>query len=125
MGRTVREPVLPMRKGAAVTDLLRALVDALAADREALERLRELLGVPDSDEPEPWIVVADAAAHIGCKPQRIYDLVHAGRIPCHRDGSRLLFRRSALDDWLLDSGRSADTVVRTKGGRATRERPRP
>jgi excisionase family DNA binding protein len=104
--------------------LLGALLDELAADPAALERLRELVGDQRAG-PEPWIGVADAAAHLACKRQRIYDLVHADRIPHHRDGSRLLFRRSELDEWLLDSGRPADTVGDTRRGRATRQRPRP
>jgi excisionase family DNA binding protein len=57
--------------------------------------------------PEPWIGVRDAADHLACKPQRIYDLVHrrdSTRIPHRRDGSRLLFRRSDLDAWLDRGG---------------------
>jgi excisionase family DNA binding protein len=46
---------------------------------------------------EPWIDVHGAAEHLACKRRRIYDLVEQGRIPHHRDGSRLLFRRSELD----------------------------
>ena len=74
-----------------------ALLEELAGDPAALERLRELV---DAGGPEPWIDVQAAADHIACKRQRIYDLVHADRIPHHRDGSRLLFRRSELDAWL-------------------------
>jgi excisionase family DNA binding protein len=83
-----------------VTDLLRALVDELARDDVALERLRDLIGDLRSGEPEPWVDVHGAAEHLACKRQRIYDLVHADRIPHHRDGSRLLFRRSELDAWI-------------------------
>src|SRR3954469_19710100 len=97
-----------------MTDLLQALVEALAADREALERLRELIGAPPAGEPALWIGVSEAAQHIACKPQRIYDLVHAGRIPHHRDGSRLLFRRSELDAWVSNGGRPADNVSERK-----------
>ena len=75
-----------------------ALLDELAADPDALDRLREL--VDAGGGPEPWIDVAAAAEHLACKRQRIYDLVHADRIPHHRDGTRLLFRRSELDAWL-------------------------
>jgi hypothetical protein len=67
---------------------------------------------PGKDErciTEPWIGVEDAAAHLGCKPQRIYDLVcrrATSGIPHRKEGSRLLFRRSELDRW-IDSGRAA------------------
>ena len=81
-----------------MSDLARVLLDELAGDPVALDRLRGLVGI--DDEPETWIDVKAAADHLACKPQRIYDLVHADRIPHHKDGSRLLFRRSELDEWL-------------------------
>jgi excisionase family DNA binding protein len=89
--------------------LVTALLEALSRDPGALEQLRELFA-PAAGEPEPWIGVPEAAAHVACKRQRIYNLVNEGRIPHHRDGSRLLFRRSELDDWVQRSGRPADTV---------------
>ncbi len=81
-----------------MSELARALLDDLAGDPVALERLRELAG--DDRRPEPWVGVQQAAEHLGCKPQRIYDLVHQRAIPHRRDGSRLLFRLSELDAWL-------------------------
>ena len=77
--------------------LARALLDEIAADPEALARLRELTG---GDAVEAWVGVEQAAEHLGCKRQRIYDLVHADRIPHRRDGTRLLFRLSELDESL-------------------------
>lgn len=78
--------------------LARALVDELAGDPEALGRLRELMAA--NNGPEAWVGVQRVAEHLGCKPQRIYDLVHQRAIPHHKDGSRLLFRLSELDAWL-------------------------
>jgi excisionase family DNA binding protein len=76
----------------------------LRMDDDAVDRLAALvaerLGAAERSTPEPWVGVADAAAHLGCKPQRIYDLVHARAIPHRKDGARLLFRRSELDEWL-------------------------
>jgi excisionase family DNA binding protein len=89
-----------MREDHDVSDpVARALLDAIAADPEAVERLRALVG-HQSAGPEPWIGVANAAAHLGCKRQRIYDLVHDRAIPHRKEGARLLFRLSALDEWL-------------------------
>jgi excisionase family DNA binding protein len=81
-----------------MSDLARALLDEIAADPEAIERLRRLLGARHDDGR--WIGVHEAAEHLSCRPQRIYDLVHQRRIPHERDGSRLLFRRPELDKWL-------------------------
>lgn len=55
-------------------------------------------------EAEPWLDVAGAAAHLACGKSRIYALVSAERIPVHRDGSRLLFRRTELDEWVRAGG---------------------
>ena len=54
-------------------------------------------------EPEPWIGVEEAARHLACPKSRLYALVSARRIPCQKDASRLLFRRTELDAW-LDAG---------------------
>jgi excisionase family DNA binding protein len=49
-------------------------------------------------ELEPFVGVAEAAAYLSCKPQRIYEQRH--RLPHYKDGRRLLFRRSELDAYL-------------------------
>ena len=78
---------------------------SLAVPEELIDtvarRVLELLHDHDlSVGLEPWIGVAEAAEHLHCKPQRIYALVHQGRLRPERDGSRLLFKRSELDAWL-------------------------
>jgi excisionase family DNA binding protein len=84
---------------AAVTiDLSRELIDAIA------ERVATLLAKRIELEPEPWIGVEQAAVHLACPKSRIYDLVSARRIPHERDGSRLLFRRADLDEWVSSGG---------------------
>ena len=69
----------------------------------------------EADRPEPWIGVAEAAEHLHCRAQRIYALVHQGRLSPRRDGSRLLFRRSELDQWLLRES-SLDRRLRRRDG---------
>jgi excisionase family DNA binding protein len=72
-------------------ELLGQLV-AEVVDR-ALEQASELLRL----ETEPYMNAKEAAAYLACRPQRIHELVHQGRLPRHKDGSRLLFRRTELD----------------------------
>lgn len=79
--------------GLAVPD---ELVEAVA--RRAAELAADMLA------PEPWLDVAAAGEHLACPPSRVYALVSAGRIPVHRDGSRLLFRRAELDRWVEAGG---------------------
>jgi excisionase family DNA binding protein len=52
----------------------------------------------------PWLDVGAAAKHLACPRSRIYALVSARRIPHHKDGSRLLFRREELDEWVRSGG---------------------
>ena len=78
--------------------LVIAVPDALVD--ELVERVGERLARPAA---EPWVGVEAVAAHLGCRRQRIYDLVSRrghGAIPFRKDGSRLLFRLSEIDAWL-------------------------
>jgi excisionase family DNA binding protein len=76
-------------------------IDALVeqvADRVA-ELLADRLPAPASS---PWLTAEEAADRLRCKPKRIYDLVREDKLPVHRDGARLLFRRDELDEYVLD-----------------------
>jgi excisionase family DNA binding protein len=78
------------------------LVEAIAA------RAAEIVAAQHTSAPEPWVDVHEAARHLGCKRQRIYDLVHRKdetRIPHRKEGGRLVFKRSVLDRWLEGRGR--------------------
>jgi hypothetical protein len=71
-----------------------------------VERVAERVTPPSASEP--WVGVADVARHLGCRPQRIYDLVSrraTSGIPHRKEGGRLLFRLSQIDVW-IESGRA-------------------
>ncbi len=55
-------------------------------------------------EPDGFLNVPGAAEFLACSKSRIYALVSAGRIPHHRDGSRLLFDRGELRDFVRNGG---------------------
>ena len=83
--------------------LVIAVPDALVD--ELVERVGERLARPAA---EPWVGVEAVAAHLGCRRQRIYDLVSRrghDAIPFRKDGSRLLFRLSEIDAWLAQPRR--------------------
>jgi excisionase family DNA binding protein len=86
-------------------DLARALVASL--DDQALDQLAELLAprLRDRISPpsSPFVDVAGAAERLRCSRQRVYDLVHAGRLQPRRDGRRLLFAVADLDTYLAAS----------------------
>ena len=88
------DPTFPLRAAELTLALPPSVVDEIA--RRAAAIVTEAL----SAKPEPFIGVDQAAEHLACKPQRIYDLVSQRRLDSHRDGRRLLFRRSDLDAYL-------------------------
>lgn len=74
---------------------------------DVIEQIAQRAAAIISDRPrssEPWLDVAGAAAHLACPKSRIYALSSANRIPHAKDGSRLLFRASELDEWLQQGG---------------------
>jgi excisionase family DNA binding protein len=83
---------------------------SLELDDAALEALAELIvprlaGRIGSEQPaQRWLDVGGAADYLRCPRSRVYALVSAGRIPVHRDGSRLLFDRPELDEWVRAGG---------------------
>lgn len=48
--------------------------------------------------------MAGAAAFLACPVSRVYSLTSAGRLPVHRDGTRLLFTRDELRDYVNAGG---------------------
>lgn len=86
---------------AAVTlDIAEDLIERIA--RRAAELLAERQLAPSNERG--FIDVAGAAEFLACPKSRIYSLVSVGRIPHHRDGSRLLFDRGELREHMRRGG---------------------
>lgn len=82
---------------------------AVSIPDELVERVAEQAAaiVRGSAEPDAgWLGVEQAAEYIACPRSRIYRLVHLGRIPHEHEGSRLLFNRAELDNWIRAGGAS-------------------
>lgn len=75
---------------------------------ELLERIAEraaaLLADRQSAQPGGFLDVAGAADFLACPKSRVYALVSAGRLPHHHDGSRLLFDREELREYVRRGG---------------------
>lgn len=57
-----------------------------------------------TDARDTWLTIPRAAAYIGAKPQRIYDLRSSGRLSRHADGARALVDRHELDELVTRGG---------------------
>lgn len=81
---------------------------ALTLPPEALEaiaqRVAELLadssGSKDPQLSREYLTTIEAAEHLRCDRQRIFDLTSAGKLPVCKDGSRNLYRRADLDAYV-------------------------
>lgn len=94
-----------------MSDLAALVLDAIAADPSHLARLQALIGNPDPVDTGPdWLTVPEAAEHLRCKPQRIYDLAHQRRLPYVKDGSRVLISRADVDHYLNANRQEADAA---------------
>jgi excisionase family DNA binding protein len=72
-------------------------LEALA--RRAAELVREGM-----ERDEGFMNVEEASTFLACGPNRLYALVSARRIPHHKDGSRLLFCRRELREYVRQGG---------------------
>jgi excisionase family DNA binding protein len=72
-----------------------------AAEVERIaERAAELLAERQRPAESKLLTPAEVAEHLRCKPQRVYDLVSQRRLPCVKDGARVLVRRADLAAYL-------------------------
>lgn len=84
---------------AAVTlDIADEMVERIA------ERAAELLADRQSAAAGGYLDVTGAAEFLACPKSRIYALVSARRLPHHHDGSRLLFDRDELREYVRSGG---------------------
>ncbi|GEC89529.1 helix-turn-helix domain-containing protein [Brevibacillus brevis] len=94
-------------------DFLEALVDQIAQDERLIEklipRLLERLG-GNSQKPDQWLTVNDAAEYLGVSMYTIYTMVREGSLKASRLGQlnsrkpTIRFKKSALDEWLDNGG---------------------
>jgi excisionase family DNA binding protein len=73
--------------------------DALEAIAERAAAL-VLASLPNASPHSPFFSVDEAAEFLRAKPQRVYDLLSAGRLSRFKDGSRVLVSRAELEAYL-------------------------
>jgi excisionase family DNA binding protein len=61
------------------------------------QRVAEIIEQRATNGAKRWLTVAEAAEHIGCDRQRIYDLRTKGALSRSGDGRRVLVDREELD----------------------------
>lgn len=56
---------------------------------------------------EGYLDIKQAADFVKLVPGTIYQLIHKGKIPYHKNGKRVLFKRSELVAWIKKDNASA------------------
>jgi excisionase family DNA binding protein len=71
--------------------------------RRIAEAYAELASASRSQSEGSTFVTPDAAATeiLGCKRQRVYDLLSSGALTRYKDGSRTLLKRSEVEEYVL------------------------
>ena len=82
-------------------DIGEELIEQIA--RRAAELLADRSGKAQPEE-DGYLDVGGAAEFLSCPKSRIYSLASLGRIPHYHDGSRLLFDRAELREYVRKGG---------------------
>jgi excisionase family DNA binding protein len=82
-------------------DIGEELIEQIA--RRAAELLADRAGAAEPEE-DGYLDVGGAAEFLSCPKSRIYSLASLGRIPHYHDGSRLLFDRGELREYVRKGG---------------------
>lgn len=85
-----------------MSDLARALLDELAGDPVALERLRALVGYRDdavSSVPAPAFTVATLAAELGRTERSIRAAIGRGELEAAKRGRGYVISADAVAEW--------------------------
>jgi excisionase family DNA binding protein len=64
------------------------------------QRAAELVAERQATTASPWLDTRGAAEYIAAPVSRVHDLVGLRKLTPHRDGRRLLFKRTDLDAYL-------------------------
>ncbi len=87
--------VFDERRGLMTTSALDAILDEFV--ERVAERVARRLESRQPRSDGELLSVQEAAAVLRCKPQRIYDLRSAGRLPRTVEGGRAVVRRADLE----------------------------
>ena len=103
-----------------MSDLARALLDEIANDPVALQRLRELVSSktkPRDDESGDLLTVGSTAKRLDCSPRTVRRRIADGSLPAVIEHSRLMVRGDDLRDYI--------EALDRRGGSVQRRRARP
>jgi excisionase family DNA binding protein len=63
--------------------------------------LNNIPGLPKIEVNEGYIGITEAAAFLKLVKGTVYNMVHQNKLPYHKSGKKVLFKKSELAEWLL------------------------
>ena len=82
-------------------DMLAALED-LIDERAEQKAIRILAASVKLRERSPYMTPTEASEFLRAKPQRVHDLLSAGKLTRHKDGARTLIARAELEAYVAN-----------------------
>lgn len=99
----------------AANDWVETLVQRVAG--MVLHQLRQDRAAIEARAEAPMMTVAEAAAFLRCKPQRVYDLLSAATLTRYKDGVKVLIRRDELEMYVTTIEHTRNGAMRATGRR--------
>lgn len=92
----------------AKTITMKKIIKSTFSEVELRQLIREevqavlstIPGLPRIEANEGFITVDQTADFIKLAKPTIYGLIHRNKIPFHKSGKKVLFKKSELEDWL-------------------------
>jgi len=87
---------------------MKKIIKSTYSDAELRQLIREevqavlsaIPGMPRIELNEGFLSVEQTAEYIKLAKPTIYGLIHKKKIPFHKSGKKVLFKKSELNDWL-------------------------
>lgn len=64
--------------------------------------LNSLPGIPRVEVDEGFLTVKQAAEFLKIVTGSLYNLISQNKVPFHKSGKKVLFKKSELNDWLIN-----------------------
>jgi excisionase family DNA binding protein len=97
-----------------VTVALNGVPVPVEIGQEALAAIAAAMPSRGDPEPSPFLTIPEAAELLRSKRQRVDDLLSAGRLARHKDGSRTLVSRAELLAYLGGAGEGRTALTKEK-----------
>ena len=101
-----------------------SVLGVLVQKVEKLESLLERINVGDQKEPVKWFNAEELSKYLPDKPavKTIYEWTWLKKIPFHKKGRKLQFKKSEIDEWLDGDRRKTHAEIKAEAIKDSQKR---